>query len=1035
MILSRMSLVMQLLSDTESNTEKTILACSYIVTSIIAQYGSLCAEDATVLSTIKALSSVIRNGKKIPAFTAYNISNAIDEISAARGLQLSAGENTTIATDVLRVTTIKAFLSIATHTVYSCPQTALEIFVKAPVTIASFNEESGNRHLILNSSKNTGASQSAQDNGANGDLITVSLSLSTISYRGINRPNSTAERIQLYFDSYSSSLYTVTAVVPNLNTVHYYDEPPSILYAACEPRGSPYNIPGNCTTAPDLQIKCPGNDSRVVQYTCPGRQLIPTCVAWNGSDYVKNSACTVISYTGQNTTCACVGSTNNDGSLSTNPQIDDLAASTKIVLYGFAETWSSAANVNQNSFVENKVRSNINTNKLTLIDFLSIQVITLVVIILLIFFAVGFIGLSLTAEIGYSNQMKSMSYKRSMYDNLKPFTFYSEAFSRTTLTKDDSYGLLNRSGILISKENAKLFFKSILPLELSLQAWYLKFWIRALEYHPILGLLTPARGRKYFHTTKWLSMSLKVLNILFVNAIFAPIASPSGNTCSKFTSSIECLQPSSIDLIDSLCHWNEALNRCEYVTITENVGVIIITGLIIQIACQPLMIICRYLVSQIAHARRLNRSNQLSNSFMTRSIHPNNNRSVSSGSDGYEHVQRISKSSMSSECKYDSIINIDQSIAPPLCGGSAKVSPEIVQSSNIDTQEGCCDDRASTTSCQDTIDGRDSGMEDEGIKLECTVPMNDLFIRIERAESELCYREGIVSSSSDDLHDTARTQELYNRTVIMNRSVVSDSSDDEGCLNIRCVSMSRMYDGNYAIHRHETSNSREESKDHNVLNVQECLSSRSHYHSAHMFSQKQKNFIFLIRLSAKLLSLRRNIDDIAVDQEVDYLVNQLDPRYKSDTIEYALHVMRPLSKGRKTNSNMSTLLGLIQEARLSSGVMLNVMSKMTSDYEKEVYLAKKFILGSLRGVHKLVAQRFLFDEEELEVSALYGFVCFTVLVLYVTASLAYVFLAASSMGKNAANLWLSCIALVIFQGESYKLADVNIFFFTFVFGK
>ena len=121
----------------------------------------------------------------------------------------------------------------------------------------------------------------------------------------------------------------------------------------------------------------------------------------------------------------------------------------------------------------------------------------------------------------------------------------------------------------------------------------------------------------------------------------------------------------------------------------------------------------------------------------------------------------------------------------------------------------------------------------------------------------------------------------------------------------------------------------------------------------------------------------------------------------------------------------------MNEARQSSSNTLTVISKMSRDYEKEVYLAKKFVLGSLRGVYKLVAQRFLFDEEEFEVSALYGFLCLSVLVLYVVASIVYVFLAASSMGQNAATLWLSCIALVIFQGKivvtTHTISITNIF--------
>ena len=231
---------------------------------------------------------------------------------------------------------------------------------RAPPTIATFNDKGNRSSRLLQSASLaiTSEPKSIEDSGGNGVIVTVSLSLSTVSYQSSNPPNATAEKIQIYWDSYDSSVHSVTATVQNVLPVHYYDNPPSNFHVTCEPRGSPYLVPGNCTTEPDLQLHCPGNDSRVIRYTCPGRQLIPTCVAWNGTDYVVNSACTVVSYTAYNTSCRCVGSTNYDGSVGTNPQIDDLAASTDLVVYGFAETWSSAANVSPNSFIENKVYMN-----------------------------------------------------------------------------------------------------------------------------------------------------------------------------------------------------------------------------------------------------------------------------------------------------------------------------------------------------------------------------------------------------------------------------------------------------------------------------------------------------------------------------------------------------------------------------------------------------------------------------------------------------------------------------------------------------
>jgi len=132
-----------------------------------------------------------------------------------------------------------------------------------------------------------------------------------------------------------------------------------------------------------------------------------------------------------------------------------------------------------------------------------------VVAVLLIFFVIGFVGLSLVD--GYVKDNSTSSIRKDSRQMVAPFIFDMKAKSSSTFCKDDSLGYFSTRGALTSKESAKYFFKNILPLELSLQTWYSKFWIRALEYHPILGLLAPSKGRSYFHAKKWLFMSLSSL--------------------------------------------------------------------------------------------------------------------------------------------------------------------------------------------------------------------------------------------------------------------------------------------------------------------------------------------------------------------------------------------------------------------------------------------------------------------------------------------------------------------------------------------
>ena len=147
-----------------------------------------------------------------------------------------------------------------------------------------------------------------------------------------------------------------------------------------------------------------------------------------------------------------------------------------------------------------------------------------------------------------------------------------------------------------------LFFSKILPLEFSYSPWYKKFWLKCLEKHPYIAYLAPTRGRANYRSKKWLGMCFEILNLVFVDSIFAPIASPDAGVCDGYTTAKDCLRPQSIDLTDPLCAWNEEEKKCEFREISENMGVIIITCLVIKILEGPLMLLCEYLVDQAANA-------------------------------------------------------------------------------------------------------------------------------------------------------------------------------------------------------------------------------------------------------------------------------------------------------------------------------------------------------------------------------------------------------------------------------------------------
>ena len=126
-----------------------------------------------------------------------------------------------------------------------------------------------------------------------------------------------------------------------------------------------------------------------------------------------------------------------------------------------------------------------------------------------------------------------------------------------------------------------------------------------LERHPYIAYLAPAEGRENYTAKKWMCMCFELLNVMFVDAIFAPIAAPDSGVCDNYTTASDCLKPSSIDLIDPLCSWNNEEKSCEFREIDENMGVIIITVLIIKLIEFPLMTLCEYLVDQVGNNNML----------------------------------------------------------------------------------------------------------------------------------------------------------------------------------------------------------------------------------------------------------------------------------------------------------------------------------------------------------------------------------------------------------------------------------------------
>ena len=366
-VISRANTIATILSDPEQVSVDALYNCSAALVATITEFSSLCASDGSIDNILQSLSAVVSHGKSLPVPISQQISKVVDVLAAAKGRLLIPGESIEMVVNNLRFYSGSNFVSNTKGSSFTSPQTPIEKFTGVrPATMKFTNTRLSSIHRKLSiveyDSSILKRELSGDGDGAiggDGSVVQVSVSQSNVNYLPGRSPNSTAEKVYLAYDT-DPGENTIIVTIPNNAPISYYDYKPENGSVHCAKKGHPYSVSANCTLAPELNVTCPGNDTRTLTFICPGKTLAPVCLAWNGVDYVVSSACYVLSFTPYNTTCACVGPTGYNeelGEISTsNPQIASIAASADLIVSGFVDTWKSADNITPNSLTKNKVR-------------------------------------------------------------------------------------------------------------------------------------------------------------------------------------------------------------------------------------------------------------------------------------------------------------------------------------------------------------------------------------------------------------------------------------------------------------------------------------------------------------------------------------------------------------------------------------------------------------------------------------------------------------------------------------------------------
>ena len=332
--------------------------------SLVTGDSYLCASDGSIEIVLQAISTVISHGKSLPVSISRDMHHCIDTLTLAKGNLLVPGENSSEVVDKIRFLTSSGYLSDLKSTEFKSSQTPLEAFLATPRATMFFDTrkvsslDMSSSHAATLDSNVALPDTSNRVDGGDGTVVQASVSQSTVNYLSGQSPNSTAMKVTLSYES-DPGESTVIVTIPNSVPISYYDIKPEKRNVTCAKKGHAYSISANCFVDPNLNVTCPGNDTRIFQIVCPGKKLVPVCLAWNGEDFIASDACTVIAYTAYNTTCRCVGNTGYDEALgepsTNNPQIDNIAASADLVVSGFTNTWKSAEDISPSSLTRNKV--------------------------------------------------------------------------------------------------------------------------------------------------------------------------------------------------------------------------------------------------------------------------------------------------------------------------------------------------------------------------------------------------------------------------------------------------------------------------------------------------------------------------------------------------------------------------------------------------------------------------------------------------------------------------------------------------------
>ena len=340
-IISRATTVSAMLLDMSMVSDYAYTNCSYVVIDSILQGGDIAVMDEVLPFVLDSLSKILERGIDLTNPVYEDVIRCIEKINEQRQLTMSTGETPVeFYMRNLRYSTWVSYLGdFVNSTEWIVARSTLEEALESNVSRAVITSDAALNGSIVNND------------------VSVGVSLWEILIRlGQNTANSSVVHLQTKV--LSGSLDNLPGT--NLEVVlynHYpveYDSSEILTgssYCAAAGDRLPYLMNVSCGDDYEI-VKCPGNNSVYVDYTCSSYYDSPQCSVWDeAGNFISNSHCAATEYDAYSTTCVCDGmaGVGDRRSLSSyefqNPQNYDFMSTKKVNYRSLSENYVAFRNI------------------------------------------------------------------------------------------------------------------------------------------------------------------------------------------------------------------------------------------------------------------------------------------------------------------------------------------------------------------------------------------------------------------------------------------------------------------------------------------------------------------------------------------------------------------------------------------------------------------------------------------------------------------------------------------------------------------